>query len=704
MSTAPPDFTNAADARRWQGAFEAFQKGNFGQSLEQLEAMTPAARMIPQVASTRGLVLIQLNRHDYAEGIFRSLIERRVADPTTYVNLSEMLRRKGNLIDAKTLLEQGLRMAPQMAAGHYNLGLIHSQLGDDAAAITSYQTALKLKPNYPRAQFNLANSLRREGRCYPARDMLKQLVTQQPNWGEAWQNLAAAQSDCGETDAAIESTQRAMALSASLAEELQKSLADLFVTRDQISEAVKILKSVPPTTPVSWWRHLRGDLLCSAVPESVEMLRAERVRGEEALRAALEQPMMPIGKEHPDEWFEPPMQWAYHGEDDRPLKEAMAQLYLREIEPLELKPPTGNAHVGFVVTHGHEGVFERCLGGILRQLSSPELRVSIFCTRSTANTLRHAAPHLAPLVVETPSEVPDAARFIRDLGVDLLYYWEVGTDAFNYLMPFWKPARLQCISWGWPVTSGNPNIDYMLTTKAIEPEEAADHYSERIAWIDGPVTFYPRPAEFVPAEIAGANRLKFNFPSDARLYMCQQNLRKWHPDFDELIRRILEEDPQGMLVCIGHTQESITRKLLGRLKNHGIDVEKRLKVFPFLDRKDYLEVLRTCDVSLDTPHYGGGANTIADAYAVGTPLVTLTGKYHRGRFATAVHTSAGLPELIASTPDEYVATTLAIAQAPERRREISERMSGKYGELFESPRAVTALKETLLQLIQQAVG
>ena len=76
MSSPAPDFTNVADARRWQGAFEAFQKGDFGTSLGQFDAMTPAARMMPQVASTRAMVLIQLNRHDEAEQIFRSLIDR----------------------------------------------------------------------------------------------------------------------------------------------------------------------------------------------------------------------------------------------------------------------------------------------------------------------------------------------------------------------------------------------------------------------------------------------------------------------------------------------------------------------------------------------------------------------------------------------------------------------------------------------------
>ena len=51
------------------------------------------------------------------------------------------------------------------------------------------------------------------------------------------------------------------------------------------------------------------------------------------------------------------------------------------------------------------------------------------------------------------------------------------------------------------------------------------------------------------------------------LYLCAQNLRKFHPDFDALLSGILRRDPNGVLVIPGDTQPAVTEALHERLKN-----------------------------------------------------------------------------------------------------------------------------------------
>ena len=48
----------------------------------------------------------------------------------------------------------------------------------------------------------------------------------------------------------------------------------------------------------------------------------------------------------------------------------------------------------------------------------------------------------------------------------------------------------------------------------------------------------------------------------------------------------------------------------------------------------FTDVLGLCDVLLDSFHFGGG-NTTAEAIATGIPIVTLPGKFIRGRFTYA---------------------------------------------------------------------
>jgi predicted O-linked N-acetylglucosamine transferase (SPINDLY family) len=54
---------------------------------------------------------------------------------------------------------------------------------------------------------------------------------------------------------------------------------------------------------------------------------------------------------------------------------------------------------------------------------------------------------------------------------------------------------------------------------------------------------------------------------------------------------------------------------------------------------------------------------------MGVPVVTLAGDRHAGRMVASVLTHVGLAELVARTPEEYVAKAAALAADPARLRE-----------------------------------
>ena len=72
-----------------------------------------------------------------------------------------------------------------------------------------------------------------------------------------------------------------------------------------------------------------------------------------------------------------------------------------------------------------------------------------------------------------------AIRQIHAAACDLIYYWEVGSDALNYFLPFARLAPVQCTSHGSMITTGIPAIDYFYSSGLMETGTADDHYSER---------------------------------------------------------------------------------------------------------------------------------------------------------------------------------------------------------------------------------
>ena len=185
------------------------------------------------------------------------------------------------------------------------------------------------------------------------------------------------------------------------------------------------------------------------------------------------------------------------------------------------------------------------------------------------------------------------------------------------------------------------------------------------------------------------------------MYLCVQNLRKWHPDFDSILAALLTRDPYGRVVLVADEQPTITDALMARLRRALGPEARRVGVVARQERAGYLRLVSCADVLLDTLHYGSGANTVADAVACGTPLVTVPGPFHRGRWVAGVLTRAGLTELVAASTDEYVTAAIRLANDEPFRRSVSERLRAFGAEWFDDPQPAEELETFWLT---QAVG
>ncbi len=108
-------------------------------------------------------------------------------------------------------------------------------------------------------------------------------------------------------------------------------------------------------------------------------------------------------------------------------------------------------------------------------------------------------------------------------------------------------------------------------------------------------------------------------------------------------------------------QEDLRRQFT----NRGVTGE-RIRFSPeFAVGKDYLTVYGAIDLFLDAFPFGGHT-TVCEALWMGVPVLTLRGNRFAGRAAASVLTQVGLSELIAATPEQYVALAVDSACHPER--------------------------------------
>jgi predicted O-linked N-acetylglucosamine transferase (SPINDLY family) len=642
------------------------------------------------------LILGQTARRGEAIALLTRALTLSPNQPAFHNNLGELYRQEGRPAEAIGSFQQTLALAPNLPEAHFNLANALKDQGQLDDAIAGYRRAVELRPNYAKAHYNLANTLRLTGRVPWAVESYQRVLELQPDWSDAHLNLGVARLELGNTAAALACFRRVQELAPDHSD-IDGHLADAYLKQGKLPEAAKHYERVLERRPERWLLRLRLEILCEVIPSSNEAIDTYRSRLAQTL-AQYRTAHPPINAaELTGSGTEPPVALAYQGRDDRPLMTAYAAVFHEAIQPPAPAPGTGKPHVAIVVTHGHEGVFARCLGGLVERLPPDKLRVSLVSSQAGVNVLRHLLPRCEREFLVIPDRVDQAAEQLRQANIDLVHYWEVGTDAQNYFLPFFRPAARQSACWGWPVTSGNPRIDYFVSSALLEPADGARHYTEQLVALASLPSYYERPPLPEPLR----SRDHFGLKDTERVYLCVQNLRKYHPDFDAILAELLRSDPAGLLLLVADEQPTITEQLLLRLRGAMPDVAGRIRVLPRLERSDYLNLIAVADVVLDTLHYGGGANTVYDALAAGTPLVTLPGAHHRGRWAKAALARLELPDLVTASTAEYVRQALHVARDADYRRCLREQIQERSSVLFEDKNAVTEHAEFFLRVIEE---
>ncbi len=686
-----------------QTVAEMFRQGTLHHQAGRLKQAEGLYRSVLQFDKTQaycmqqlGLLLAQLERPKEGVPFLEKSCQLRADIPAFWNNLGELYRQVDRLVESTQALHKSLRLSPFFPEGHYNLANTLKQLGRHAEAITHYNEAVRLRPNYARAWYNLGNTLREEGRVVTAIEAYRKALALKPDWGDAHLNLGNALYDMRDLDAACDSYRKAATQRPDDAD-LDDSLGNCLVAAGKTDEAKEAYRRAGSRRPEKWLRALRSDLLAPPVAPSLAFISEYRQSIPEILRRYADRGPIDVADLHTS-GAEPSMLLAYQGGDERPLKEQFSQFFCVRLPAYD--PPAkrnGKPSLGVVVTHGHEGVFARCLGPLVARLDRKLLDVKLIASRSGINVLKHMLPEANFDFVLLPERVDDANQRLREVGFDVLLYWEIGTDSMNYFLPFFKPARMQVNCWGWPVTSGHVEVNHYLSWAQLEPSNGQDHYTETLVPLKNLPTYYMRP----PMSPTPRSKDTFGFATNDRLYLCQQNVRKYHPDFDCVVADILRGDPHGIIGIIADEQPAITELLMCRLRAAMPDVAGRLRVIGRLEREAYLELVAAANVVLDTPHYGGGANTVLDAVAAGTPTVTWPGLYHRGRWAAAVNRLLGLDELNVSSICDYAAKAIQIADSDEPQMLLRETLKSTGTELFENMAAVIEWQEWLLAMAAQ---
>jgi protein O-GlcNAc transferase len=609
-------------AQAWQRALAHYRAGRLGEAelgcrrlLEAQPAHPDALHLLGAIAHARGAA---------AEAV--GLLEeaaRLAPDRAEFLNtLGVAYLAHGRPAQAEDCLRGALALDARSADAHNNLGIALRDLGRRAEAEASLREAIALRADFAEAHNNLGNLLRETGRAKEAEASYRRALRLRPGYAEAHAGLGAALREQGRMEEAVRCAERAIALQPRFAEAYNDLGAALFGL-GRLGEAERAYRAaldLDPQLPIA-----RANLayLLNCVPGRApeEVFAAHR----EAARAIGVQPDRRPHKNDPD--------------PDRRLRVGYVSADLR-------RHSVGFFFEPLLEHHDRRAVEPFCYAASSR------------ADEVTARLKRRAAQWCEAYALDDAA----LAGRIRADRIDILVDLS-GFSAGNRLAALArKPAPVQ-VSWlGYPNTTGLEAVDWRLTDALADPPGETERFHvEKLLRLPRGFLCY-RPPEEAPevAELplARSGRLTFG---------CFNHLPKLTDEMLALWARLLAALPGArlMLKSFGLSAAGARRDLLARLARQGIGAERVELRAPQPTLAAHLACYGEVDIALDVFPYNG-ATTTCEALWMGVPVVSLAGATHVARVGASILTHAGLAELVAESPEQYVEIALALARDRER--------------------------------------
>lgn len=684
---------SSTDSLHFQSAFQAHQRGEIALAASLYRKVVDQQPQHANAWHLLGLTEHQQGRHVAALELITKAIALQPNSAVYFNSYGATLLSAGRVIEAATSFHAAVGLAPQYAEAHANLATTYERLTQGKLAVASLQRACELADTNHAFKRQLALLLVRTGARQKAIDLMRKCLAHAPRDSDLWNELGNALLAEIRTDEAIEAYQSAIRIEPAFAA-ANFNLGNAFSEQDRIPEAQAAFAKACQLQPQRPGWQLRQSLLCPVVFPSADALDAYREEFErdrdrlgKYTRGLTGQDLLAAG-------CFPPFPISFQGRPNRNLKKRFAEIVRPCIPHRKLTPRTDDSktRVGFVVTRGHEGLFLRCTGGIIEHLPASQFEVVVLCPSSCLGVMRGYFRRTDIRYVGFAETFEDAAGAIAGAQCDVLYYWEVGTDALNYLLPFAQLAPHQCTSWGSQVTSGVEEVQYYLSSEWVECAEAEQFYSETLIRLASLPTYQRR----MPAPPA-TEKTYFGFSHQQHVYLCPQTLLKLHPEQDPLFRQILERDPRALLVLKEGRHPHAAQSLRQRLNQTCGEFADRITFLPWQSREDYYRLISIADVVLDVIHYTAGSSCY-DMFSLHKPIVTLPGQLNVGRYTQACYRRMGFTDLVAKDEDDYVALAVAVGSDPDRQRSIERSLRERVEVLFEDRSAVDAHAQAFAQM------
>ncbi len=153
------------------------------------------------------------------------------------MDFGNVLQKQGKLEESIGLYQQALRFKPDFADAYYNMGSVLQRQGNLEEAIKSYQQVLKFKPSLAQVYNQLGKIFQEQGKFDQSTQFYTQALKVNPNFADAYNNFGNLLKEQGKFSQAIQLYQKAIHIQPNLTE-AYSNLGNVFKEQNKLKEAV----------------------------------------------------------------------------------------------------------------------------------------------------------------------------------------------------------------------------------------------------------------------------------------------------------------------------------------------------------------------------------------------------------------------------------------------------------------------------------
>lgn len=309
------------------------------------------------------------------------------------------------------------------------------------------------------------------------------------------------------------------------------------------------------------------------------------------------------------------------------------------------------------------------LKSVLESLDRDQFKVMLFSFSHSKDDLTTLLSRISDQFFDV-SRMPDSgvASLARASGVDIAIDLKGYTEFSRPKIFANGAAPIQVNYLGYPGSTGAPWIDYLIADRFIIPEEMEQYYSETVFYL--PHCYQPTDNRRIVDSTPRA-RSDYGLPDDV-IVLCSFNQNyKITPHEIKVWSEIMRQVPESIL-WLFKSNHWAQGNLCKAFEAEGI-ARSRIYFCSQISQGEHIARYRHVDVFLDS--FNVNAHTTAsDALWMGVPVITKPGKQFAARVAGSILTAMDLPDLIASSDDEYIVKAVELAADRQTLERIKKRV------------------------------